>query len=61
MSCWVCQWNFFWNPVGDSLKKAFVEEWVFINDEPSDGQNTMEVLVLHSTNHGVCILVTLRI
>ena len=36
------------NPSGsrsDSFKKAFVEEWVFISDEPSDGQNTVEVPV----------------
>ena len=51
MSGWVCQWKPFWIPVGDSFKKAFVEEWVFISGEPSDGQNTVEFPVLHSTDH----------
>ena len=44
MSGWVCQWKAFWIPVGDSSKKAFVEEWVFISDEPSHKQRTVEVL-----------------
>ena len=51
MSGWVCQWKPFWIPVGDSFKKAFVEEWVFISGEPSDGQNTVEFPVLHSFDH----------
>ena len=61
MSGWVCRWKPFWIPVGDSFKKAFVEEWVFISDEPSDGQNTVEVPVLQSTDHSDCIPVTPRI
>ena len=27
MPSWVCQWKPFWIPVGDSFKKAFLEEW----------------------------------
>ena len=61
MSGWACQRKPFWIPVGDSFKKAFVEEWVLISDEPSDGQNTFEVPVLHSTDHSGCIPVTPRI
>ena len=60
MSGWVCQWRPFWIPVEDSFKKAFVEEWVFISDEPSDGQNTVEVPVLHNTDHSEYIPVTPR-
>ena len=29
MTGWVCQRKFFWIPVDDSFKKAYVEEWVF--------------------------------
>ena len=61
MSGWVCQWKPFQIPVGDSFKKAFVEEWVFISDEPSDGQNIMDVPLLHSTDHSDCIPGTARI
>ena len=61
MSGWVCQWKPFWIPVEDSFKKAFVKEWVFISDEPSDEQNTVEVPVLHSTDHSDCIPVTPRV
>ena len=32
MSGWVCHWKPFWIPVGDSWKKALMEEWVFIGD-----------------------------
>ena len=56
----VCQWKPFRIPVEDSFKKAFVEEWVFISDEPSDGQNAVEVTVLHSTDHSDYIRVTPR-
>ena len=38
-----------------------VEEWVFISGEPSDGQSTMDVPVLHSTDHSDYIPVTSRI
>ena len=55
MQSWVCQWRPFWIPVGDSFKKAFVEECVFISGESSDGQNVMDVPVLHSTDHSDCI------
>ena len=42
-------------------KKAFVEEWVFISGKPSDGQNIMDVPVLHSTDHSDCLPETPRI
>ena len=29
MTGWVCQWKPFWIPVDDSVKKAYVEDWVF--------------------------------
>ena len=61
MSGWVCQWKPFRIPVGDSFKKAFVEEWVFISDEPADGQATLEDSVLQSTDHSDCIPRTTRI
>ena len=51
MSGWVCQWKPSWIPVEDSFKKAFVEEWVFISDEPSVGPKTVEVPMLHNTDH----------
>ena len=41
MPSWVCQWKPFWIPVGESFKKAFVEEWVFVSGDSSDGQNVM--------------------
>ena len=61
MPSWACQWKPFWFPVGDSFKKAFVEEWVFVNGESSDGQNVMEFPVHHSTDHSDCIPETPRI
>ena len=61
MPSWVCKWKPFWIPVGNSFKKAFVEEWVFISDEPSDGPNTVEVSMLHKTDHSDCIPETPRI
>ena len=42
-------------------ERASVEEWVFISDEPSDGQNTVEVSMLHSTDHSEYIPVTPRV
>ena len=60
LSGWVCQWKPFWILVGDSIKGAFVEEWVFISGEPSDGQNTKDVPVLHSTDHADCFPETPR-
>ena len=60
MSGWVCQWKPFWIPVEDSFKKAFVEEWVFISDEPSEGPSTVEVPMLHNTDHSEHIPVTPR-
>ena len=35
-SGWVCHWKPLWIPVGDSWKKALMEEWVFISDEHTD-------------------------
>ena len=52
-----CQWKPFLDPGEDS----FVEECVFISDEPSDGQNTIDVPVLRSTDHSECIPVTPRV
>ena len=61
MPSWVCQWKPFWIPVGDSFKKAFVEEWFFVSGESSDGQNVMDFPVLHSTDYSDCIPETPRI
>ena len=61
MPSWICQWNSFWILVGDSFKKAFVEEWVFVSGDSSDGQNVMDFPVLHSTDHSDCIPETPRI
>ena len=44
-----------------SFKKAFVEEWVFISDEFTDGQAPTEDSVLQSTDHSDCIPGTTRI
>ena len=41
-------------------KSFFVGEWVFISGQPSDGQNTIDFPVLHSTDHSECIPVTPR-
>ena len=60
MSGWVCQWKLWWIPVEDSFKRAFVEECVFISDEPSDGQNTVDVPFLHDSDHSEYIPVTPR-
>ena len=51
------------NPSGSQSKirsEAFVEEWVFKSDEPSDGQNTVEVPMHHNTDHSEYIPVTPR-
>ena len=42
MSGWVCQWKPFWIPVEDSFKKAYMEEWVFISDVPSEGPSSTD-------------------
>ena len=60
MPRWVCQWKPFWIPVGESFKKAFLEEWVFVGGDSSDGQNVMDFPVLHSTDHADCIPETPR-
>ena len=49
-----------WIPVGESFKKAFLEEWVFVSGESSAEQNPMDVLVLQSTDHADCIPETPR-
>ena len=58
MSSWVCPWKPFWIPVDDSFKKAFVEEWVFINDVPCERPNSAEDPVVHNSEHSEFILVT---
>ena len=55
MPSWVCQWKPFWIPVGESLKKAFLEEWVFVGGDSSDGRNVMDFPVHHSTHQADCI------
>ena len=42
MTGWVCQWKPFSILVGDSFKKAFLEEWVFISDVPSEGPSSTD-------------------
>ena len=32
MTSWVCQWKLFWIPVGDTLQKAYLEEWQRVDD-----------------------------
>ena len=41
MTGWVCQWKPFRIPVDDSFKKAYLKEWVFINNAPSEGPNSV--------------------
>ena len=48
------------DPVEDSFKKAFVEEWVFISDVPSEGPSSVEVPMFHNTDHSEYIPVTPR-
>ena len=53
------------NPSGSrskirSSKKAFVEEWVFISDVPSEGPSTAEDPMIHNTVHSEYIPVTPR-
>ena len=36
-------------------KKSFVEDWVFVSVDSSDGQTVMDFPVLHSTDHSDCI------
>ena len=60
MTGWVCQWKPFWIPVEDSLKKAYLEEWVFISDAPSEGPRTAEDPMVHNTDHSEDIPVTPR-
>ena len=55
MSGWVCHWKPFWIPVGDSWKKALMEEWVFISDEHTDGQAPIDDPVVQSTDYSYCI------
>ena len=49
---WVCQWKPFWIPVGESFKKAFLEEWIFIGDDSSDEYRVTDFpVVLYSTGN----------
>ena len=48
MPSWVCQWKPFWIPVGESFKKAFLVEWIFVAVCSSDVQNVTDFPVLHS-------------
>ena len=32
-SGWVCQWKPFWIAVGDTLQKAYLEEWIRVGDD----------------------------
>ena len=61
MPSWVCQWKPFWILVGESFKKVFLEEWVFVGGDSSDEQNVMDFHVAHSTEHTDCIPETPRI
>ena len=61
MSGWVCHWKPFWIPVGDSWKKALMEEWVFISDEHIDEQAPIDDPVFQSTDYSDCIPGTTRI
>ena len=61
LSGWVCHLKPFWIPVGDSWKKALVEEWVFISDEHTDEQAPIEDPVFQSTDYSDCIPGTTRI
>ena len=37
MSGWICQWKPFWIPVGDSRRKAYIEEWFYAaSDAPTN-------------------------
>ena len=52
MPSWVCQWKPFWIPVGESFKKAFLEEWIFVGDDSSDEQGfTNFPVLLHSNGN----------
>ena len=55
MSGWVCHWKPFWIPVGDSWKKALIEEWAFISDVHTDEQAPTDDPVFQSTDHSDCI------
>ena len=61
MSGWVCHWKPFWIPVGDSWKKALMEEWVFISDEHTDEQAPIDDRALQNTDYSDCIPGTTRI
>ena len=52
MPSWVCQWKPFWIPVGESFKKAFLKEWIYISDDSSDEQRVTNFHgLLHSTGN----------
>ena len=45
MPSWVCQWKPFWVRVGESLKKTWLEEWIFEGDDSSDEQRATDFTV----------------
>ena len=57
MPSWVSQWKPFWTRVGETNKKAFLEEWIFVGDDSADEQNVTDfpvfihLFILHSTGH----------
>ena len=52
MPSFLCQWKPFWIPVGESLKKACLEEWIFTGDDSSDEQRGTDFpVLLHSTGN----------
>ena len=48
------------DPIEETLKNAYLEEWVFISDTPSEGPNAIEALMFHETHHSDHIPLTLR-
>ena len=57
MPGWACQWKPFWIPVGESFKKAYLEEWIFTGDDSSDEQRvtttqiTYVMMILQHPDH----------
>ena len=61
MSGCVCHWKPSWISVGDSWKKALMEEWFLISDEHTDEQALVDDPVFQSTDYSDCIPGTTRI
>ena len=52
MPSWICQWKPFWIPVGESFKKAHLEEWIFTGDDSSGEQRVANFpVLLHGTDN----------